>query len=79
MPTYTFRNRETGEIREEFLSISEMERFEAEWPIWERVYDGVQSNAVLQPERMGRKKADSEFRSLLNRMKKYYRNSTIES
>ena len=41
MPTYLFRNTETGEVFEKVMKISELDPYKMENPTHERYYDGV--------------------------------------
>lgn len=77
MPTYTFRKDEGGIASEVelWMGISEMERWMAKHPEWEPV---LSATAQVDPMRMGRQKADPQFRELLGGIKRGNRGSTIE-
>jgi hypothetical protein len=76
MPTYHFENRVTRELHDDFMSISEMEKWMEQNPDWEPV---MQPTVALDPMRMGIKKPDARFTDLLKGMKKAYKGSTIDT
>jgi hypothetical protein len=76
VPTYQFRDRETGDVHEEWMSVSEMERYLRLDPRLEVV---VQPVAAIDSMRMGRQKAPEGFRELLKSIKRGNRGSTIEA
>ena len=41
MPTYLFRNSDTGEVFEKSMKMSELDEYKTENPTHERYYDGV--------------------------------------
>ena len=73
MPSYTFRNKETGEIREDFLSISDHEKFLTENLEWETLILG----APLISFSTHTMKIDSGFKDVLKNIKSHHRGSTI--
>jgi hypothetical protein len=74
MPTYTFKNRATGEVTERFMRMSEREDFLNANPDLEQTItnsSGIVSGVNLKP--------DPVFREMLSATKKFYRNSTINT
>jgi hypothetical protein len=67
MPTYSFINKETGEITEHFMSISALDEFKARNPHLDR-YMGDATPSVIDPTRLGRVKVDNGFREVLGRI-----------
>lgn len=67
MPTYSFINKNTGEITEHFMSISALDEFKASNPDLER-YMGDSAPGIVDPVRLGRVKVDSGFRDVLGRI-----------
>lgn len=67
MPTYSFINKETGEITEHFMSISALDEFKARNPHLDR-YMGDAAPGVIDPTRLGRVKIDNGFREVLGRI-----------
>jgi len=74
MPIYQYKNEETGEVTDKFMSISDMEQFEIDNPHMKKM---IQPVAFGDPMRMGVKKTDEDFNSLLKKMKKDSPGSTI--
>lgn len=68
MPIYNFRHSETGEVTERFMSISSMEQFLVENPIW-RIHFSA-APAIGDTVRMGLKKTPESFRHLLKNISK---------
>ena len=66
MPTYTFINKNTGEIVEHFMSISALDGFKAANPHLERYM--ADTPGVIDPTRLGRTKIDNGFREVLGRI-----------
>ena len=66
MPTYVFRNKETGEQFEKILKMSELDSFRAENPKLETVLQAV---AFGDPVRLGVRKKDSGFKEVLQKIK----------
>lgn len=75
MPVYQFRNKETGGITEQILSIAKMEAFLIDNPCME-IYHSA-APAIGDTVRLGMRKPDASFRDLLGHMKKGNRGSTI--
>lgn len=73
MPTYQFENTETGEVFEDFMSISAREQFLKDNPHIQQIV-----SAPSLAYRMT-KKPDSEFRDLLKNVKSKHRRSTVET
>lgn len=63
MPTYTFRNKNTGEMTELFMSISAREKYLVDNPELEVAI--LEPVAFGDPVRMGIKKPDQGFRETL--------------
>ena len=67
MPTYDFRHRETGEILEKVMKISERDDFLRDNPQYESVILGAPS--IGDPVRLGVRKPDQGFREVLQKAK----------
>lgn len=67
MPTYSFRNKETGEETEEIMSISSLDKFIKNNSHLEFV---VGAPAIGDSIRLGLKKPDAAFRDRLKEIKK---------
>jgi hypothetical protein len=66
MPTYVFRNKETGEQFEKIMKISELDSFRAENPQLETV---IQAVAFGDPTKMtSTRKFDSGFKEVLQKI-----------
>lgn len=65
MPTYIFRNKETGEQFERLMKISELDTFRAENPHLETV---IQAVAFGDSVRLGITKMDSGFKEVLQKV-----------
>ena len=59
MPTYTFKNKETGEIVEKVMKMSEYDNFLSINPQFERYH--VSGAAVVDPATVGLLKPPSDF------------------
>ena len=68
MPIYTFRNKETGDESDHLLKISEYDQFKADNPHLERVINSAPS--LGDPMRLGVRRTDDNFNSLLKHIKK---------
>jgi hypothetical protein len=68
MPTFGFRNKETGETTEQFMSFTERDEFLAANPHMETCIVGAP--AIGDSVRMGRQKTDQNFRDLLKHIDK---------
>lgn len=66
MPTYNFRNKETGEEFEKFMSISAREQYLLENPNIETMISGAPM--VCDPVRVGVRKKDSGFKEVLQKI-----------
>lgn len=66
MPTYTFRNKETGEYFDQFMGISAREEFLKENPNLETVI--TQAPAFGDSVRLGVTKSDQGFKEVLQRI-----------
>lgn len=66
MPTYNFRNKETGEEFEKFMSISAREQYLLENPHIETMLSGAP--VMMDPVRAGVKKVDSGFKEVLRKI-----------
>jgi hypothetical protein len=66
MPTYSFRNKETGEVTEQFMSISAREEYLKENPHLESMITGAPM--VCDPVRVGARKMDGGFREVLQKI-----------
>ena len=75
MPTYEFKNKETGEVVEHVMKISELDEFKANNPHLERYITG--SPGLSDPARLGITKPASGFRDLLKNIKKKHRGSRV--
>jgi hypothetical protein len=66
MPTYVFRNKETGEQFEKILKMSELDQFRAENPQLETV---IQAVAFGDPTKLSSsRKFDSGFKEVLQKI-----------
>ena len=63
MPTYNFRNRETGEETEAFMSISALEKYKNDHPELELI---IGTSAIVSGANM---KPDQSFRDVLKEIK----------
>lgn len=68
MPIYSFKNKETGEIAEVILRISEYDQYKLDNPQLERVYDGAPG--LVSSSKTPLRQAGSEWRNHLDRIKK---------
>jgi hypothetical protein len=67
MPTYTFRNKDTGEVFEQFMSISELDVYKESHP---ELVQQPSAPFIGDAVRLGLKKADPAFRDYLKSMNK---------
>jgi hypothetical protein len=65
MPTYIFRNKETGEQIEKMMKISELDSFREQNPQLETV---IQSPMICDPVRVGARKMDTGFKEVLQKV-----------
>ena len=68
MPNYTFENTETGEVTEIHMKISERDQYVKDNPHMKQIITGAP--AIGDPARLGIRKTDGEFNSLLKHIKK---------
>jgi hypothetical protein len=66
MPLFEFRDKETGEVIEKFMSLSSREEFLKENPNMETVISG--GAAFIDPVRMGIRRPDQGFKEVLQRI-----------
>ena len=67
MPTYSFRNKETGEEFDEIMSISKLDQYKIDNPQLEQL---LGTPPIGDPIRLGMKKPDDTFRDILKQIKK---------
>ena len=65
MPLYDFKNKDTGEVFEKFMSISSKEEYLKENPNIEPI---LSSNMMIDPFRLGIRKSDQGFKEVLQRI-----------
>lgn len=65
MPLYDFRNKDTGEVFEKFMSISAKEEYLKDNPNIESM---LGMNALIDPVRLGVRRADNGFKEVLQRI-----------
>lgn len=75
MPTYLFKNKNTGEEKEEFMSISERDKFLADNPEYEQLVNGAPSIGF----HMLTRKPDQGFRDKLKEIKRKHKYSNINT
>jgi len=68
MPIYTFRDKETGEETDHLMKISEIDQFKADNPHLEKII--TKAPSLGDPMRLGVRKTDDNFNSLLKHIKK---------
>jgi len=66
MPLYEFRNKETGEVVEKFMTMSSREEYLKENPNMETVISG--GSHFIDPVRLGVRKPDQGFKEVLQRI-----------
>lgn len=76
MPFYQFKNKETGEVIEQFMKISELDQFRESNPHLEKI---PQAPGVSDPVRLGLKKPSDGFRDVLGKIKKNNPGSKINT
>jgi hypothetical protein len=76
MPYYQFKNRETGEVIEQFMKISELDKFREDNPNLDKI---PQAPGVSDPVRLGLKKPSDGFRDVLGRIRKNNPGSKINT
>ena len=77
MPTYNFRNRETGEITEKFFSLTLREEYLKDNPQLESIILGAPS--IGDPIRLGIRKPDDGFREVLAKAKEAHPRGNINT
>ncbi len=75
MPIYQYKNEETGEISDHYMSIASMEQFDKDNPHMKKIIHAV---AFGDSARLGIRKTDDNFNDLLKQMKKASPGSTIK-
>ena len=66
MPTYTFKNKKTGEVQDHFMSLSKRESFIKDNPNLEQIVTtGV---PIGDPIRMGLRTTDDGFKEVLSKI-----------
>lgn len=65
MPTYVFRDKNTGEQFEKMLKISELDSYREENPHLETI---IQSPMICDPVRVGARKFDTGFKEVLQKI-----------
>lgn len=76
MPTYNFKNNETGEEFTDFMSMSALEIFLKENP---HISQLVSPITIADPTRLGLLKPDNGFRDVLKSIKKRNRGSDFNT
>lgn len=76
MPKYTFENTQTGDIYEDFMTISSMEEHLENNPHIRQVPGAPQ---IVSGVSSGRNKPDSGFRDILKTIKKRHPKSTVNT
>ncbi len=76
MPTYSFKNKETGEIFDKFMSIAAREDYLKENPNLETFIGGAP--AMVDPVRLGLRKVPDGFREVLNKVHERMPGSTLK-
>lgn len=66
MPTYKFRNKDTGEEFEQFMGISARDKFLVDNPNLESLVNGAPM--MMDPVRAGVRKVDSGFKEVLQKI-----------
>lgn len=77
MPTYIFKNTETGEIFEKVLKMSELDDYKTKHPTHQRHYDSDNIPAMADPVRVGVRKPDSGFKEVLQKIHEKTPGSTL--
>ena len=77
MPTYSFRDKNTGLEFDEFMSMSSLDSFLENNPHIEQTITGAP--ALVDSNHLGIRKPDQGFRDHLRRIKKHHRRSTINT
>jgi hypothetical protein len=77
LPTYTFKNKDTGEVFEEFMGITKREQYLQDNPHLEQVPGGFVG--IGDPVRMGMKKPDDSFRDILRNINKQHYKAKVNT
>lgn len=78
MPTYDFKNKETGEVFTKIMSIADMDQYIKDNPDVERYY--ASAPAAVDPTRIGGvRKPDEGFRDILKNIHSKHRGSKINT
>jgi hypothetical protein len=76
MPSYTFKDKITGELTTKMMSLSERDSYLEDN---ENLQLCLATPGFADPHRMGRIKPDDNFRDLLRETKKAHRGSTVNT
>lgn len=75
MPTYAFRDKETGEVTEKFMGISAREEYLKQNPQLESMVNGAPM--ICDPVRVGARKMDTGFKEVLQKIHSRAPGSTL--
>jgi hypothetical protein len=75
MPTYAFRDKETGEVTEKFMGISAREEYLKQNPQLETMVNGAPM--ICDPVRVGARKMDTGFKEVLQKIHSRAPGSTL--
>ena len=70
MPIYEFKDKETGEVSEKIMSLSQYDDYLKENPNLERYYSPASSPGLISDSKSPLTRAGTEWRNHLDRMKK---------
>jgi hypothetical protein len=76
MPKYTFENTKTGEVFDDFMSISQMETYLDEN---KHIRQQLSTPLIVSGVSSGKNKPDSGFRDILKTIKKRHPRSTVNT
>ena len=76
MPIYQYKNEETGEISDHYMSIAAMQQFDIDNPNMKKI---IHAPAIGDPIRLGITKTPDSFNDMLKTIKKNNAGSTIET
>lgn len=80
MPTYNFKNKESGETIQKFLRISELDKWKEENPEWETYFPQGSAPGTISQSKSTLSQAGDGWKDLLNRVKDGSgRNNTIKT
>ena len=65
MPTYVFRNKDTGEVTEKIMKIAELDPYREANPNLETI---IHAPMICDPVRVGARKTDSGFKEVLQKI-----------